>query len=119
MKKVKFAFAIHNHQPVGNFEHVFEHAFSNSYLPFLETLERHPRFKIGLHFSGILLEWIKKHHPQVFDKLRALIQRGQVEMLTGGFYEPILAVIPDRDKIGQIDKLSGFLKDMRTRQGAL
>jgi len=111
MKKVRFAFAIHNHQPVGNFQHVFEHAFTQSYLPFLEILERHPRFKIGLHFSGILLEWIKKHHPEVFDKLRSLIQRGQVEMLTGGYYEPILAVIPDRDKMGQIEKLSGFLKE--------
>ncbi|MGB7060910.1 MAG: alpha-amylase/4-alpha-glucanotransferase domain-containing protein [Candidatus Zixiibacteriota bacterium] len=111
MKKIKFAFAIHNHQPVGNFEHVFEHAFSRSYLPFLEILERHPRFKIGLHFSGILLEWIKKHHPQAFEKLGALVRKGQVEMLTGGYYEPILAVIPDKDKIGQIEKLTDFLKE--------
>jgi hypothetical protein len=111
MKKVKFAFAIHNHQPVGNFEHVFEHAFTHSYLPFLEILERHPRFKIGLHFSGILLEWIKKHHPQAFGKLKALVAKGQVEMLTGGYFEPILAVIPNQDKIGQIAKLSGFLKE--------
>jgi hypothetical protein len=110
MKKIKFAFVIHNHQPIGNFEHVFEHAFSHSYLPFLEILERHPRFKIGLHFSGILIEWIKKHHPKTLDKLRAIVQRGQVEMLTGGYYEPILAVIPDGDKMGQIQKLTDFLK---------
>jgi len=110
MKKIKFAFVIHNHQPIGNFEHVFEHAFTHSYLPFLEILERHPRFKIGLHFSGILIEWIKERHPKTLDKLRFMIQRGQVEMLTGGYYEPILAVIPDGDKIGQIQKLTEFLK---------
>ncbi len=110
MKKIKFAFVIHNHQPIGNFEHVFEHAFTHSYLPFLDILERHPRFKIGLHFSGILLEWIGQHHPELFDRLRAMVKTGQVEMLTGGYYEPILAVIPDRDKIGQIRKLTDFLK---------
>jgi len=110
MKKIKFAFAIHNHQPIGNFEHVFEHAFAHSYLPFLEILERHPRFKISLHFSGILLEWIMKHHPETLDKLRSLVEKGQVEMLTGGYYEPILAVIPDRDKTGQIKKLTDFIE---------
>ena len=110
MKKIKFAFAIHNHQPIGNFEHVFEHAFTHSYLPFLEILERHPHVKIGLHFSGILLEWIRQHHPDALDKLRSMVGRDQVEMLTGGYYEPILAVIPDSDKIGQIQKLTDFLR---------
>jgi hypothetical protein len=110
MKKIKFAFVIHNHQPIGNFEYVFEYAFTHSYLPFLEILERHPRFKIGLHFSGILIEWVQKNHPETMQKLKAMVQRGQVEMLTGGYYEPILAVIPDEDKLGQIEKLTTFLK---------
>jgi hypothetical protein len=111
MKKIKFAFAIHNHQPVGNFQHVFEYAYGHSYLPFLEILQRHPGFKISLHFSGILLEWVKEHHPELVQKLKGMIDKGQVEMLTGGYYEPILAVIPDEDKIGQIQKLTGFLKE--------
>ncbi len=110
MKKIKFAFVIHSHQPVGNFEHVFEHAFTHSYLPFLEVLKRHPGFKIGLHFSGILLEWMKNRHPEVLIELKSMVEKGQVEMLTGGYYEPVLAVIPDGDKIGQIQKLTNFLK---------
>jgi alpha-amylase/alpha-mannosidase (GH57 family) len=32
-----------------------------------------------------------------------------VELITGGFYEPILAVIPDQDKLDQIKKLSDFI----------
>ena len=51
MKKINFLFGIHNHQPVGNFEHVFEECFQNSYLPFIEILERHPGIKISLHTS--------------------------------------------------------------------
>lgn len=109
MKNLKFAFAIHNHQPIGNFEHVFEYAYTHSYLPFLEILERHPHFKISLHFSGILLEWISEHHPQTLDKIKALVKKNQVEMMTGGYYEPILCSIPDWDKIGQIQKLSEFI----------
>jgi len=110
MKKLKFAFAIHNHQPIGNFEHVFEYAYTQSYLPFLEVLERHPHFKISLHFSGILLEWISDHYPETMEKIKVLVEKNQVEMMTGGYYEPILCSIPDWDKIGQIQKLSEFIR---------
>jgi len=33
-----------------------------------------------------------------------------VELLGGGFYEPILALLPDWDKVGQIQALAHFLK---------
>ena len=110
MKKIKFAFAVHDHQPIGNFEHVFEYAFSHSYAPFLDVLEKHPRFRVNLHFSGILLDWIKKHHPAALNKIKSMAEKGQVEMLTGAFYEPILAVMPDCDKIGQIRMLTEYIQ---------
>ena len=34
-----------------------------------------------------------------------------MEMIGGAFYEPILSVIPDEDKIGQIEKLSQFIQN--------
>jgi len=43
--------------------------------------------------------------------LKLMVERGQVELLTGGYYEPILAVIPDDDKLGQIRKLSDFIEE--------
>ena len=32
----------------------------------------------------------------------ALVDRGQVEILGGGYYEPVLASLPERDRIGQL-----------------
>lgn len=109
MKRINFALGIHNHQPVGNFDFVFEEAYQRAYLPFLEVLENHPQIKIAQHFSGVLFEWILKHHPDFIPRLRALVESGQVEMMTGGYYEPILTVIPDKDKMGQIQKLTEFV----------
>ncbi len=40
--------------------------------------------------------------------MRALVARGQVEILTGGFYEPILPAIPERDALGQIAKMTSY-----------
>ncbi|MFH1239427.1 MAG: alpha-amylase/4-alpha-glucanotransferase domain-containing protein [bacterium] len=111
MKKINFAIGIHNHQPVGNFDFVFEEAYKKSYSPFLEVLKEYPWVKISLHYSGCLLEWLDKHHPELISQIKDMVKRGQVELITGGFYEPILAVLPDEDKRGQIGKLTGFIKE--------
>jgi len=106
MKKIKFVLGIHNHQPIGNFDFVFEEAYQKSYRPFLEILERHPGIRISIHFTGILLDWLEQNHPDLLHKVRTLVGRGQLEVMSGGYYEPILSVIPERDRIGQIKKLS-------------
>ena len=111
MKKINLALGIHNHQPVGNFDFVFEEAYQKAYLPFLRLLERHPKIRVAQHYSGILFSWINDHKREFLPRLKRLVQSGQVEMMTGGFYEPIMSVIPYRDKIGQIEKLTNFVRE--------
>ncbi len=105
MNEVNLAIGIHNHQPVGNFDFVFEDAYQKAYVPFLGLLERHPKIRIAQHYSGILFNWLMKHKPEFIPRLKKLVDAGQIEMMTGGFYEPIMSVIPYGDKIGQIKKL--------------
>jgi len=109
VKKINLVLGIHNHQPVGNFDFVFEHAYKAAYKPFIEILARHPKIKLAQHYTGVLFQWILKNHPEFFDDLKVLVDNGQVELITGGFYEPILAVIPDQDKLDQIKKLTDFI----------
>lgn len=110
MSSVDLLFCAHNHQPVGNFEHVLEDAYKLCYKPQIDVLEAHPGVRIALHYSGPLLEWIEGHHPGHIDKLAELAERGQVEMLSGGFYEPILPSIPEDDAIGQIVMMNDYIK---------
>ena len=108
--KFHLSLLIHAHQPIGNFEDVFEKCYQKSYLPFIQMLEKHPAVRMGLHYSGPLLVWSEKNHPEYFEQLRALVKRGQVEMVGGGFYEPILAVIPAEDQVEQIARLAFYLE---------
>lgn len=110
MSHISFLLGIHNHQPIGNFEEVFEEAYQKSYAPFLMTLLNYPSIKWNLHCTGILWEWIERKHPDFLEKVQVMVDRKQLELLSGGFYEPILAVLPDQDKIGQIQKLNDYLK---------
>jgi len=56
MNRIRFVFALHNHQPVGNFGHVLEQAYQDSYLPFLDVFEGYNALKLTLHTSGSLVE---------------------------------------------------------------
>jgi hypothetical protein len=109
MPKVQFIFAIHNHQPVGNFDFVAEDAYQKAYLPFIKVLERHPSLKITLHYTGTLYHYFEQHHPEFIEILKKLVAEGRAEILSGGFYEPILAILPDEDKIGQIRALTDYI----------
>jgi alpha-amylase/alpha-mannosidase (GH57 family) len=107
---INFVFGIHNHQPVGNFDFVIEDAYQKCYLPFVKTLVDFPAIKTTLHNTGILWDWLEKHHPEYFDYIEKLLKAGQLELLSGGFYEPILPVIFDDHKKGQINKLSNYIE---------
>lgn len=111
MGTLDLLFVIHSHQPVGNFSHVFQQAFDTCYGPFLDVVEKFPFFKFAYHISGPLLEWLDDHQPDHLEKLRQLVAKGQVEMISGGFYEPILASIPAADAIGQLMMMNDFIKE--------
>jgi len=102
MAEVNFVMAVHCHQPVGNFDFVFEKAVEKAYIPLLQALEKYPEVVCVLHYSGVLLEWMRTHRPDAFALIRKLCQRNQVEMMAGGFYEPILTILPERDRFGQL-----------------
>ncbi|HOG47816.1 MAG TPA: DUF1926 domain-containing protein, partial [Anaerolineae bacterium] len=105
-KRIYLALAIHNHQPVGNFDSVFDQAYREAYEPMVAALERHPHIRMALHYSGPLRDWLAAREPGFLARIRALAARGQVELMAGGYYEPILSAIPSADKEAQIRKLA-------------
>lgn len=95
----------HNHQPIGQLPWAFEDAWRDSYSPFLDVLEAHPKVRVALHYTGPLLDWLQEHKPETIARVRNLVEREQVEILAGGFYEPILAIWPESDRLAQIARL--------------
>src|SRR5262249_20871671 len=110
MDRLALCFGVHNHQPIGNFDSVMVEATERAYRPLLQRLDLRPEIRLTVHCTGSLLEWLREHSPRTFDLLGTVAARGQGELLTGGFYEPLLAGLPDHDKVGQIERLTAFLK---------
>lgn len=98
----------HSHQPVGNFDFVFQEAYDKAYKPFIDVLEQYPAVKVTLHYTGPLWDWFLEHAPEYVERLKHLAQTGQVEIMGGAYYEPLLCAIPERDAIAQIRRMQSF-----------
>jgi 4-alpha-glucanotransferase len=102
MAPIRFAFGLHLHQPVGNFDHVFEQHVHDVYRPLLEHLSAREFLPVVLHLSGPLLEWLERHDARYLDQLGKLVSDRKIELLMAGFYEPVLASLPRADRVEQI-----------------
>ena len=109
-KSIHLPIVFHFHQPVDNFPWVFEDVYKKSYEPLIDNIFLFPDIKVTLHFSGNLLEWLLNNKPELIEKLKIMAKRNQIEIIGGGYYEPMFAIIPYRDKIAQMKKLSKLIK---------
>ncbi|MBD3180108.1 MAG: DUF1926 domain-containing protein [Candidatus Latescibacteria bacterium] len=110
-EKVTFIFGIHNHQPVGNFDFVIEEAYRKAYLPFLQAMDDFPEIPFALHNSGILWDWFEEGREEYLEIVQRMVRRSQVEILSAGYYEPILTVIPERDRQGQLSMMNEYISN--------
>ncbi len=99
---IRFVFAVHVHQPVGNFDDVFREHVEKVYQPLLAALAEHDIAPVALHLSGPLIEWLDRHDTAVIDAIGRGVADDRFELLLSGYYEPILASIPRPDRLEQI-----------------
>jgi alpha-amylase len=114
--RISLALTLHNHQPVGNFGWVFAEVFEKAYAPMVDALERHPQVRLSLHYTGPLLDWLIAERGDTVERLRVLVERDQVEILGGGYFEPVLVALPERDRIGQLRRMGDELERLFGRR---
>ena len=113
---VLFAFGLHLHQPVGNFDWVFEQHLAQVYRPLLHEIIGGGAAPASLHISGPLLDWLEQHHGGFLDELGRWVTDGKVELLAAGYDEPILVTLTREDRLEQVGRLRDAL---RSRFGVL
>lgn len=93
-------------------DYILEDAYRGAYLPFFEVLNDYRDIKINLHFSGYLFAWLLNNKHDFINLLKKLKDRGQIEFLSGGMFEPVFSLIPERDGIGQINMHADLMEEV-------
>ena len=105
--RISLALALHNHQPVGNFGWVIARGLRAG-VPADGRGARAPPVRprrAPLHRAAARLD-ARRAARRSSTRLRALAERGQVEIMGGGYAEPILASLPERDRVGQLRRMA-------------
>ncbi|MBN2875255.1 MAG: DUF1925 domain-containing protein, partial [Spirochaetales bacterium] len=110
MLKTHLVLGTYNHLPEGIDDTEFETVYQTCYRPFLSALNRFPDIQATLHYSGSLLRRFEAKHPEYLMLLEEMSGRRQIELLGGGFYAPLMPLIPGSDRLGQIEMLTTYLR---------
>lgn len=110
MLKSYLLIGTYNHLPEGTPDDEFETVYQYCYRPFLSVLNRFPDIQAALFYSGSLLRRLESKHPEFLMLLEEMSARRQIEILGGGFYAPVLPLIPNTDRLGQIELLTTYLR---------
>ncbi|MDR2186258.1 MAG: DUF1926 domain-containing protein [Treponema sp.] len=109
-RSISLILGSHEHLPHGAGIDEFEELYRVRLKPFISTLYRYPKIPAVLHYSGALLNWLERNHPEFFLILEDMISPKQVERLGGGCYEPMMALISPQDRISQIEMFTTYLR---------
>lgn len=110
MGKVKLIIGTYNSQTPEENNSVIEEHYQKAYKTFLTTLYNFPSVKSSLHYSGSLLEWFENEHPEFISVLQEMSNTKQVEILSGGYYDPALTLLSVADRVGQMEKLTTYVR---------
>lgn len=91
---------------------VMEKQYQSLYKPLGKFLYAHQSFRLSFSFNGIQLSFFEKKHPEFIEILRELVVRKQIEMIGGGFYDPVFPLLYPIDRSGQIDLLSSKIRHL-------
>ena len=65
--------------------------------PLLDLLAETPWWKVDLELQGFYVEFLEARYPEVLDKLRRLVRRGQVELIVTHYSDQIYLAYPEYD----------------------
>ncbi len=81
----------------------------NFVIELTDLLKTFQNIKSSFHLSGNLISYLDKKHSDFSGKIRELLDRNQLELLSGGIYEPILPFIPKEDRQTQISLMNRLI----------
>ena len=110
--KLQLIFGIAYQIPYGFSNRQIEERFRSRFAPLIKKLYHSRQVCVTLHLPGHLLWWIEHNYSEYITVLKEMMARNQVEILGGGYYDPIPSLIPRSDYIGQIETSTTYIRKL-------
>ncbi len=110
MNQRELIFGLYHTTDTINGTYDFEQVYQQVYRPILTLLYEFPRIRTTLYIPGSLIQWFDKVRPEITMLLLELNSRRQLEFLSGGRYDPYLAQLPPKDRVGQVEVMTTMVR---------
>jgi hypothetical protein len=95
---MKIALGIFHFNPHWNADTRSAHRHCTEALaPFLRALEAHGEWRVSLEISGSGLEFVERAYPEQLRRLRSLVEKGQIELISSLYTPSLWIAFPRRD----------------------
>lgn len=85
---------------------IIEKVARKCYLPanavLLENIKNNPEFKASFSVSGVALEQFEKYAPDVIESFKALVDTGNVELLSETYYHSLASIYSEEEFMNQV-----------------
>ena len=80
------------------------------YKAFFSGIQAEEKLPLTIFAAGSFLEWQKGKRQAYSMLLSNMLSRKQIELLSGGYYQPYLSLLPASDVIGQIEMMTAAIR---------
>ena len=80
------------------------------YKAFFSGIQAEEKLPLTIFAAGSFLEWQKGKRQAYSILLNNMLSRKQIELLSGGYYQPYLSLLPASDVIGQIEMMTSAIR---------
>ena len=80
------------------------------YKAFFSGIQAEEKLPLTIFAAGSFLEWQKGKRQAYTILLNNMLSRKQIELLSGGYYQPYLSLLPASDVIGQIEMMTSAIR---------
>ena len=108
---MRCALVLHCGLPLGTPQMRLAQAIDGPLSALLDTLQTRPRLRLGLHLGGHVLDFLLRQRSERLVQLVGLTQSGQVELIGGGYYDPILCSLDERSAQAQLHRTHQFFDE--------
>lgn len=95
---------------------ILQKVAEKSYVPtntvLLELLEKHPEFHVSFSLTGVLLDQLQEHAPQVIELFQKLVATGRVEILGETYHHSLSFFYSLREFEEQVDLHKKKIKEL-------
>ena len=89
---------------------LFDKTLSLVYEPVLSFMYNNPGHILSLYQSSAMMKHIQRERPEYRSLVSTLCKRGEINPLTGTWSQSILSLLPPKDRVTQIERMTSFIR---------